>query len=196
MTNEKTEKPKIKTSKKLGPLYDVQIRHKDNTTIKTFRYNGVVRYVHVTERIMQNPEMVKLADGIFQGPALTHAPFGIEAIVDLQSTLKDQPYSGHLSAFLWAPIADKPEAKPSLVWLDSIVTTMIAWRKQGWSILVHCTAGLSRSSLITIAYFMRTRGYSANQALDFVKSKKADINPNTGFIEALNEYQNYLTSNS
>ena len=53
------------------------------------------------------------------------------------------------------------------------------------NILVHCHAGISRSSTILIAYFMRKNNWDLQQALDFLRSKRSIVNPNPDFIKAL-----------
>lgn len=55
--------------------------------------------------------------------------------------------------------------------------------------LVHCKAGISRSSSIVIAYLMKTRKWSLNRALNYVKNRRTIINPNPGFMKQLKEYE-------
>ena len=52
-------------------------------------------------------------------------------------------------------------------------------------ILVHCSAGISRSSSIIIGYCMIYKKMNLLDAYDFVKSKKANIAPNPGFMAQL-----------
>lgn len=53
------------------------------------------------------------------------------------------------------------------------------------AILVHCLAGVSRSSTVVIAYLMARRGFSLDTAHDHVRVRKSDIWPNFGFMEQL-----------
>jgi len=53
--------------------------------------------------------------------------------------------------------------------------------EEGTGILVHCFAGISRSSTICIAYLMKKNKWRFEQALKYVHSKRAKINPNIGF---------------
>ena len=55
------------------------------------------------------------------------------------------------------------------------------------NVLVHCHAGISRSSTILIAYFMRKNNWDLQKALDFLRSKRSIVNPNSDFIKALNK---------
>jgi atypical dual specificity phosphatase len=52
-------------------------------------------------------------------------------------------------------------------------------------ILVHCTAGVSRSTSVLIYYFMKEKGMTFEEALDMVRSKRNIVNPNKGFVKTL-----------
>ncbi|KAB0795453.1 hypothetical protein PPYR_12292 [Photinus pyralis] len=53
------------------------------------------------------------------------------------------------------------------------------------NVLVHCAAGVSRSSSIVIGYLMVTEKLSYEDAFKFVKSKRSCIKPNCGFENQL-----------
>jgi hypothetical protein len=57
--------------------------------------------------------------------------------------------------------------------------------KEKKSILVHCYAGMSRSSTILIAYFMRKNKMTFKEAFEFVKSKRSIVEPNPDFRKSL-----------
>lgn len=57
------------------------------------------------------------------------------------------------------------------------------------SVLVHCHAGISRSSTIILAYMIGELGYKLDEALKLCQEKRSKINPNKGFIKQLEEYQ-------
>lgn len=65
-----------------------------------------------------------------------------------------------------------------------------ALNKNG-KVLVHCTAGISRSATIIIAYLMTKLKIPLNQAIDYTRTQRSIIAPNPGFINQLYEY--YLT---
>lgn len=46
--------------------------------------------------------------------------------------------------------------------------------RKGHNVLVHCAAGQQRSAAVVAAYLMKTKGFSVDQAVEFVKSKKPD----------------------
>mmetsp|Transcript_51538 Transcript_51538/g.120919 ORF Transcript_51538/g.120919 Transcript_51538/m.120919 type:complete len:85 (+) Transcript_51538:1-255(+) len=51
--------------------------------------------------------------------------------------------------------------------------------------LIHCSAGVSRSSSVVISYLMRRRGMSLREAYDTVKAARPQIAPNPGFWSQL-----------
>lgn len=53
------------------------------------------------------------------------------------------------------------------------------------NILVHCNAGVSRSSAIVISYLMAFEDISYDDAYDRVKSVRNCIKPNDGFVKQL-----------
>lgn len=76
-----------------------------------------------------------------------------------------------------------------------LVTQRIALDlNKGKNVLVHCTAGISRSCTIVLAYLMRYKGMSLDQALTAVRAVRGFVNPNAGFLEQLHLWQNILRS--
>ena len=64
--------------------------------------------------------------------------------------------------------------------------------KNNGNVLVHCHAGISRSSTILIAYIMKSQKMSLDKVLDLIKSKREQVNPNAGFMQQLKEYEKEL----
>ena len=64
--------------------------------------------------------------------------------------------------------------------------------KNGGNVLVHCHAGVSRSSTILIAYIMKSKKIKLNEALELIKTKREKVNPNNGFIVQLKDYEKEL----
>ncbi len=58
----------------------------------------------------------------------------------------------------------------------------------GSSVLVHCEAGISRSTTIVCAYLIWAYGVSAQAGLAHIASKRAVAHPNDGFVRQLESY--------
>ncbi len=56
-------------------------------------------------------------------------------------------------------------------------------------ILVHCTAGISRSATVVAAYMIEHLEYSAESALRRLKSKRPGVFPNSGFVAFLRKLE-------
>lgn len=61
-------------------------------------------------------------------------------------------------------------------------------------IIVHCFAGISRSATFVIAYLIKYCGYGVDEAINFLRQKRAQINPNSGFISQLTSFHHRLHS--
>jgi hypothetical protein len=59
-------------------------------------------------------------------------------------------------------------------------------------VLIHCTAGISRSSTLTIAYVMHEQRLSLHQAYTFVKTHRDVIAPNLDFMGELMQFEKSL----
>ena len=60
------------------------------------------------------------------------------------------------------------------------------------NVLIHCHAGISRSSAILIAYIMKKQKMSLDKVLELIRAKRDKVKPNDGFIEQLKEYEKEL----
>lgn len=58
--------------------------------------------------------------------------------------------------------------------------------------LIHCMAGISRSTTLLIAYLIRYRGMKSDDALNYVRSRRSIVNPNPGFWNQLKQYEKIL----
>lgn len=62
-------------------------------------------------------------------------------------------------------------------------------------VIVHCEAGISRSSTMVISWLMARHEMNLKQAFDFVHSKKRNIAPNDGFFGVLRRLELNLARN-
>jgi hypothetical protein len=176
------------------PRITTQIKRSKNKVMTIIREDGRIRFIQTVEQKIINKgiDCDRLQDGIFQGAQPSQRPFFVDAVVNLETEFDIDYRTEMLQGYLWAPIDDKPAARPTIQWLDQVVNTLIAWRKLGWQILIHCKAGRSRSSLISVAYFMKTQHCNVDAALALVRHYRKQANPNIGFLGALVEYEAHL----
>lgn len=65
--------------------------------------------------------------------------------------------------------------------------------KSHGKVLVHCEAGISRSSSVVIAYLMQAQNMDLKAAYELVKAKKPNIAPNKQFMVQLMNFEKRLT---
>jgi protein-tyrosine phosphatase len=131
-------------------------------------------------------------EGILQGGELLNdLPCDVQAVLSLQAEYEDKYTPSRIKAFAWMPIKDSYPF-PGVQWLDAAVNTIIAWRKAGWVVLIHCFEGKSRSGMVDVAYHMKINKWKSIEALDYVRSKRPETDPNTCFLEGLLKYEQYL----
>ena len=95
----------------------------------------------------------------------------------------------HIS-YRYMPIYDIPEFRIKEYFRDSI--TYIRDGLKCGSVLVHCNAGISRSSTIAAAYIMKENGESLDSALELVKRARPIAKPNPGFMKQLRMFEKEL----
>jgi protein-tyrosine phosphatase len=174
------------------PKVTTDTKREGNKTTRIVRANGRVRYVYVTEATYSHFDCSRIEPGLYQGARPNQYPFFADAVINLEDTLVLNYKPDKLLGYLWAPIKDKPEAKPTIAWLDQIVDALISWRYREWSVLVHCQAGFSRSSLILAAFLIKKENLSCDAALDKLRACREGVRPNSGFLELLKEYEALL----
>ncbi|KAL7715761.1 protein-tyrosine-phosphatase [Entamoeba marina] len=84
----------------------------------------------------------------------------------------------------YMPIPDLPTEAIDILFpqcfnfIDSII-------KSGGNVLIHCQAGISRSSTVLIAYIMHRNGWTYRESFDYIRKKRPIIMPNAGFERQL-----------
>lgn len=58
-------------------------------------------------------------------------------------------------------------------------------RSRGGCVLIHCTAGVSRSASLCLAYLMKHQRMTLRKAFMHLRSVRPAIRPNTGFFRQL-----------
>ena len=85
----------------------------------------------------------------------------------------------------FAVVAEDSEDEDLLTYLPQTNEWITECVEHQRPILVHCLAGISRSTTVVCAYIMRKYQMSAERAIDFVLEKRDCISPNDGFIQQL-----------
>lgn len=69
------------------------------------------------------------------------------------------------------------------------LTECVEWIKsQKGNVLVHCTAGVSRSATVVAAYIVKEKKYTPKQALEYVKQSRHIAGPNPSFVAQLHNW--------
>ncbi|XP_066479802.1 dual specificity protein phosphatase 15 [Tiliqua scincoides] len=90
-------------------------------------------------------------------------------------------------AYLRITLPDMPEANIKKHFKECI-HFIHSCRLRGGNCLVHCLAGVSRSTTIVLAYIMAVTQLNWREALEAVKVVRPVANPNPGFRQQLEEY--------
>ncbi|CAH1800051.1 unnamed protein product [Owenia fusiformis] len=88
-------------------------------------------------------------------------------------------------------IDDVPGARLS-TYFDSCADKIKQVTSQGRKVLVHCNAGISRSTSLILAYLMKHRNMTLKQAHSHVKQQRQFVRPNPGFWKQLVAYEKKL----
>jgi protein-tyrosine phosphatase len=96
------------------------------------------------------------------------------------------------SAHFWMPLYDRAPF-PGVKWLELAVEVIGHSHENGWSILVHCDAGISRSAMVVTAYLMKRDNLTVDEALDKVLQKRS-VAPNEYFLVGLMDWQDFLNT--
>lgn len=143
--------------------------------------------------IPYKPDIDNIEDGLWLGAAVPHVPDGIHAIVNLVDDTDPccRLPTGIYARIMFAPIPDGPYRK-GMEWLDSTVDTILRWKREQLSILIHCSAGISRSAFVTAAVLMKEHCWDKDKALDHIGAFRPGIHPNKWFAMTLTDYYKHL----
>jgi hypothetical protein len=144
----------------------------------------VVVHVVVNRLTREGPNYSLIEDGFYLGGRVAEPPPGTRAVLNLCELEDAYRTENHR----WQPINDG-EPAPSLDWLREQVEFVDAQRRAVVPLYVHCQAGVSRGGMVVTAYFMAHNGWSRDQALAFVRTRRAIVNPNPAFMQLLLEWE-------
>lgn len=89
---------------------------------------------------------------------------------------------------LWIVVEDHPREDISM-FFNSAYDFIDRHIREG-NVLVHCRAGISRSSSIVIAYLIKKNKLDFQQALSLVRMERPIVHPNKGFTKQLRRLAN------
>jgi protein-tyrosine phosphatase len=135
----------------------------------------------------EQPNYTKVEDGLYLGGYVREPPPDAAAVLNLCET--EDAY--RMATHRWEPIADT-EPAPTLDWLREQVGFIEAQRQAGRAVFVHCRNGVSRSGLVVVAHLMARHGWSLDESLAFVRSKRDVVRPNPAFMRLLKEWEQSL----
>ncbi len=104
----------------------------------------------------------------------------VSAVYNINPIFPDDPEL----LYLKVPVIDEPNTDIAKHFEKAINFIDTALEK-GEGVLVHCVYGVCRSSTLVCAYLIKKRKLTAKQAVEFVKSKRQQANPNSGFLTQL-----------
>jgi protein phosphatase slingshot len=137
------------------------------------------------------PNYSQVEDSLYLGGYVPEPPPQATAVLNLCET--EDPYQAEVHR--WEPIPDA-EPAPSLDWLRRQVGFVTAQRQAGRTVFVHCRNGVSRGGLVVVGYLMARHGWSRDEALGFVRSRRPVVRPNPAFMRLLQEWEESLKAGS
>ena len=146
-----------------------------------------VTYWAVGWLIRSTPNYSEIEPGLYMGGSVLVPPPGTRAVLNLCEVEDSYGVKSHR----WVPIPDAAPA-PSLDWLREQVAFVAQEMSAGHTIFVHCRAGVSRSGLVVVAYYMSQNGWSRAQAMEFVRTRRPELHPNPAFMKLLLEWEQVL----
>ncbi|KAL7051844.1 hypothetical protein ACKWTF_004658 [Chironomus riparius] len=115
----------------------------------------------------------------------------IKFVVNATVELPDTPLPDDKPEYMRVPVKDVRESN-LMEYFDTVADMIEKTRQDDGKSLVHCVAGVSRSTSLVLAYLMKYADMSLIQAFQHVRSIRPQIRPNMGFFKQLIEYEQRL----
>lgn len=154
--------------------------------------------------VLNNDHIHEIVPNLYLGNMFSTHPnilykYGIDCVLNLgghETDLNKNKYKLYAQSII--TIDDIPQNAKRM--LDEVIPYGVKFidncMKDRKRVLVHCAAGVSRSSTVVIAWLMKTYSMDRDKAHLMVKQARKIIRPNDGFMQALSEYQKHLTRSS
>ena len=128
----------------------------------------------------RRPNYHFIEKGLYLGGRVDEPPEGVTAVLNV-CELKDIFRVDH---YLWKPINDGKNAA-TLEFLQESVAFIDEQRKAGHAVFVHCNEGVSRAPMVMAAYLMYSKGWTRQQALNYLREIRPVVRPNPSFMDLL-----------
>ena len=92
------------------------------------------------------------------------------------------------------PVDDDP-AHRIADYFDDVADLMETARRRGYGSVVHCAAGVSRSTTLVLAYLLKYTDMSLHQAFRHTRAIRPVVRPNMGFMSQLIAYETAVQGN-
>eukprot|EP01083_Nonionella_stella_P298999 1014653_1 len=155
--------------------------------IGTFFWIPTVYYFYY---VVAKAEITRIVEGVYLGNAVAVNAhnidkYSIEHIVELHDEYKNSNRFENVS-YLSIEIGDRNfiEINKKFDETNALIAKCVANKE---NVLVHCSAGVSRSATIVTAYLICI-GYSFEKAMRRMKRLRRSFDPNSGFVAQLKEF--------
>mmetsp|Transcript_20810 Transcript_20810/g.39092 ORF Transcript_20810/g.39092 Transcript_20810/m.39092 type:complete len:194 (-) Transcript_20810:237-818(-) len=133
----------------------------------------------------------KAAAKVVLGSDKAYTKLGITHVLDVSDKIHYTPdQKQHKVKVLKAGMSDHGRSALDEKHLKLCFGFMEDAINSGSKVLVHCHVGINRSATIVITYLMRTRGYSLERALKFVRQNR-EVEP-AAYVRKLQGYEKDL----
>ena len=119
--------------------------------------------------------------------------FRIAYVLNCALEVHDKNLPKHIK-YCHIKLMDTPQTE-IIQFLEKALDFIELARKNKKKVLIHCKLGISRSPSILIAYLVKYMNFTTMTALDFIKSKRKQIQPNPGFLLQLSTYERKISKN-
>ncbi|KAF5269200.1 hypothetical protein FQR65_LT02501 [Abscondita terminalis] len=120
---------------------------------------------------------------------------GVSCVINATIELPDTPLPDSNVKYCRINVYDAPneDIKQHFSKCSDLIQNIAS---SGGKTLLHCTAGVSRSATLCIAYLMKHHELTLLDAYNYLKLRRPIIKPNCGFFKQLIDYEIELYSNN